>query len=427
MTAGELVINIVMKGGEKAKASFEDLGKGLKKVQSSSLEAKAALVGVIYAFDRLISMAGAQGAALASFANLTGQSTESLQRWKLAFQHTGGAAEEMEGSVKSLYSALARQNAGMGGISGFGFINNQMNMDQNRVRNNDVFYVMDQLRKFANTQKGKTGLGTEQLRSFGLSDNVIAGLRNKDFSPDSVSKGLIIGDKEQERLNRMNMSLNDFWTSLKRFGTQQTEIFGPDVVKNLNGALHTIEKLTIEFDKWARHHGDLAALATVFTTMATAFVIMGGPLSVITGAVGSLIWLGAQWDKHAHGDKDNVFGDKDFKNNIGERVYDALHPKDESIWGFLRSSWHADQPYAPPEGREKQIRDQMKDGTFFHPIFKGLMGGSKAQPPPQKGASINIHNYGVEDDTLANTILDSVNRQLVRGPYFQSASLTQVS
>ena len=420
MTAGELVVNIVLKGGEKAKETFEGLNKGVKSVASSSLEAKAALVGAVYALDRLISSAGQQGSTLTQFINLTGQSAEALQRWKLAFQHTGGAAEDMQGSIQSVYQALVKQNAGLGTIAGFGFVNNAMNMDMSKVRKNDVFYVMDQLKQFANSARGMSGIGTDMMKTFGLSDSVISGLRNKDFDPSKVSKGLIIGDAEREKLNRMNMSLNDFWQSLKRFGTSETEIFGPTVVQNLNAALHTIEKLTAAFNKMTGMQKGLGVIVGLITTMAVQFAIMGGPLTALTAAIGGLIWLAAQWDKHAKG-QENIFGDKNFKGNIGEKTWGALKGgfsgKDKE--GFWHDFFH-DQNYQPSKEDLDRIQKDMENSW----LYKAIHGDKKSQPenqnlptkPGGKGASINIHNYGVEDDTLGMTVMDSINRHAVRRP-----------
>lgn len=429
MTAGELVVNIVLKGGEKAKDTFEGLNKGVKSVASSSLEAKAALVGAVYALDRLISSAGQQGSTLTQFINLTGQSAESLQRWKLAFERTGGAAEDMQSSVQSVYQSLVKQNAGLGAIAGFGFVNNAMNMDMAKVRNNDAFYVMEQLRQFANSQRGKTGIGTDMLKTFGLSDSVIAGLRNKDMDPSKVAKGLIIGDHEREGLNKMNIALNAFWQNMRRFGTKETEIFGPSVVTNLNGALRTLEKLTSAFNKLTGMQKGLGVIVGLITTMAVQFAVMGGPLTALTAAVGALIWLAAQWDKHSKGE-DNVFGDKNFKGNILSKTADALAPKDRSAWGWVRSAWHQDKPLGQDPNEVLDMQKRIKDGTFFHPMWKDMFDNGNRMTQPQQGqktSQINIHNYGVEDGTLAATVADSINQSTVRQPFFQSGSLVQVS
>ena len=94
MNIGELFVNIGIKGTEKTIQALGNVKSGLGAVASTSLEVKAAIIGAIYALERLISTSADMGMSLANFKILFGNSTKELQQFQNAGREVGLTFEE---------------------------------------------------------------------------------------------------------------------------------------------------------------------------------------------------------------------------------------------------------------------------------------------------------------------------------------------
>lgn len=211
MNLGQLFIGLGIKGTEKTVGALSNVKKGLEETKSMSLEAKAALVGAAYALEQLFAKSGATGTGLTNFNALTGLSTQQLQQWQFAARQAGVAGEELTGSVKSVQGAMSNLLLGKGSPEGLALVANKVGFDVKKAR--DTFYVLQQLQKFA--QSAPADVGNVALKSFGLSEGVIAAMRQGVFKPEMLSKAPVYNETQIKALDRANIGWMNLGNSIQ--------------------------------------------------------------------------------------------------------------------------------------------------------------------------------------------------------------------
>lgn len=340
LSVGELFINLGIKGSEKTIGAIGDAQKGMKGLGSVSLEAKAAIVGVFYAFERLLSASSQYGTRLENFGALTGLSAAKLQEWEYAARQVGVGADEMAGSIKGVQSAMSKMIMGEGAPKGLGLIANATrSFDVNRVR--DTFYVLNQLQEAA--KKLPKDLGNEALKSFGLSENTIAAMRRNAFRPDVMKRAPVYSERETAALDHANA----LWANL---GNSIERAFGKFNVQH-GGQL--VQDLTKMSDALITLAGSLVKVAEQFKAfeLATKFVTeLAGALNDISKwQAGKRSFWGEDLDE-----KGKVKGDRSVtgatfgnffdimrelwntpapKISESERIYNAVHGSVKPIFG----------------------------------------------------------------------------------------------
>ncbi len=212
MTIGELFINLVIKGGEKAGRTIGAVNKSVEDLRSNSLAAKAAIVGMVYGFERLTGFASQIGMDLYKFGVTTGLSTRELQKWQYAANRFDVAGDEMAQTIRGIQQAVADMRLGKGAPEAMGLVG----IDTKRA--DDTFYVLEKLQEFA--KKQRPDIASNLLKSFGISDNVFQMLKSMDMKKDMIKSEDIISNGEIMKLVRINKEWKDFWFTLKTMGTK---------------------------------------------------------------------------------------------------------------------------------------------------------------------------------------------------------------
>jgi hypothetical protein len=212
MIVADLFVNLGIKGAEKTVGALTGVEKSLKGLGSMSLEAKAAIVGAMYALERLFSKSGQAGTDLTNFNALLGGSTKTLQQYQYAARQVGISNEETEGTFKALQSSMTKLRMGEGAPKGYA----QVAMLTGGITSQDVERFMQnpelllqRLQQYAQKEK-RLGLRNEALKSFGLSDNMVAALSRGAFTPQVLSKAPTYSDKEISALDKANIA----WSNL---------------------------------------------------------------------------------------------------------------------------------------------------------------------------------------------------------------------
>lgn len=208
MKIAELFVQLGFKGGDQAKKQLQSVSSGLGEAKSMALETKAAILGVMYGLQQLMSKSGQAGRDFSQFNAITGQSAETLQRWQYAGRQFNVESEEMVSNVKSVQDAMTNMLQGKGAPDGYGLVANTVGINPEEIR--DTYYVLEQLQKFAQTVS--PDIGKNIVKSFGVSDSVFAAMRKNAFNPDAFKKANIYTDKESESLRKIEvgwMNLGD--------------------------------------------------------------------------------------------------------------------------------------------------------------------------------------------------------------------------
>lgn len=320
MNIGEFFVNLGVKGSEKAIGALDNMKKTFGELGSTSLETKAAIVGAMYALERTFSNSSAAGTNLRNFNTLLGVSAKTLQQYQYAARQMGVTNEDVEGSFRGIQAAMSKTLMGegapkgmarvatlTGGISPQDMVKYQQNPEE----------LMKRLQEYANKEKN-TGLRNEVLKSFGMSDSMIAAMARNAFNPKTLSKAPMYGDKEIASLDHANIA----WSNL---GQSIEMAVGHFNAKHGGQLVQDISKMTVEIFR-------LVDALTVLSEKLKVFEFLGG----VAKATATLINLFTQGAVDATGGKpkntmgNGVLGKEiSWRNKIDEQFFDLVRKTKE--------------------------------------------------------------------------------------------------
>lgn len=271
MNVGELFVNLGIKGSEKTVGALSGVTKGLGEAKSMSIEAKAAILGAVYAFERMMQNSGRAGTDLTNFAALTGLSAKSLQQWQWAAMQAGDTTEDFTSSLKGVQSAVNNMLLNKSAPEYIGMITrNVKNFDPSRLR--DTFYLMQKLQEAA--QNMPADLGTTMLRSFGLGDPTIAAMRRNAFTPEMMAKAPTYSDGEVKQLDKANIA----WSNL---GNKIEMAFGHFNAKHGGQLVADISKITDQVIRLAEALEKVAEDLKIFAGISKALGFIADAVGVV--------------------------------------------------------------------------------------------------------------------------------------------------
>jgi hypothetical protein len=298
MTVAELFINLGVKGDGPAQKALVGMKKGLGDISSASLAAKAGVLAVLYGLERLTQGAAQQGLELQQFANLTGLSTDRLQRWQYAARQAGVSNEEMAASFKGIQTAMGNMQLGLGAPAGFGVFARTVGFDQTKLR--DTFYVMEKLKEFAKVSP--PDVGNQILKSFGLGEGTIQFLRTTSVELDKIKPRNLFSEAEINQLAKVNIAWSNFWNTVKLFSGHFTAKYGADVIKDIASAFQFFVHLGSDVNKLIK---DFPVLQDVAVAAGLAIAVAFAPL---TALIAGVVLILGEVEKYREG-KQSIFGE----------------------------------------------------------------------------------------------------------------------
>lgn len=253
MKIGELFLDLGIKGTDKTLNSIVGVKKGLSDTASMSLEAKAAIIGTMYALERLFATSGKAGTTLTNFNALTGESVQTLQKYQYAGRQVGISNEETANSFKTLQTAMTKTMLGQGNPSGLARVSlltggiTQKDI-QDYMKNPEL--LIQRLEQYAAKEKD-IGLRNETLKSFGLGDNFISGLSRNAFRPDALNKAPTYSDKEVSQLDKANIAWSNLGTKIEMAVGHFNARHGVELVNDFSKITTQVVKLAEAFTRLA--------------------------------------------------------------------------------------------------------------------------------------------------------------------------------
>jgi hypothetical protein len=283
MNIAELFVNLGAKGSEKTLGTLSNIKKGMGELSSMSLEAKAAIVGAVYALERLMSHSAQSGTALSNFNSLTGLSTKQLQQWQYAAQQAGVANEEFTGSLKSVYDNMAKMRLNKGAPEGMGLVATTLGFSKEDMQRaqKDVFFLMEQLQKFSHS-KVPLDIQNQALKSFGLSEGTIAAMRKNVFNPQNFARAPIYGDKEISSLNKVDVAWSNLGQKIQMAMGHFTAKHGMGLVADISKVTDSVFRLVDAFTKLAEKQKVFQLLGKIFDGWALIFDKMGDVVDAVS-------------------------------------------------------------------------------------------------------------------------------------------------
>lgn len=245
MNVGELFINLGIKGSDKTVKALSDVKMGLGEAKSMSLEAKAGILGAMYALEQLFAASGAMGTGLTNMTTLLGMSAKTLQQYDYAARQVGLTNQEMESTFVSLQSKMTQASLGKGVPEGMALMaqKTRQTLAQDLVKFGDnPDQLLQRLQEYATNEKN-TKLANEVLKSFGLSGGMISGLRRRAFTPEILARAPTYSEGELRALDRANIAWSNLATKIEMAIGHFNALHGGQLVNDISKVTDSVLKL----------------------------------------------------------------------------------------------------------------------------------------------------------------------------------------
>ncbi len=282
MNIAELFVSLGIKGADKTIDTLGNVKKGMGELGSSSLEAKAAILGALYGLERMMAMSGQTGTSLTNFTAITGKSAQDLQRLQYAAIQAGGSADELTGSFRGVQNAMSDLLLKHKAPEGIAFVSQALQSVGQKLdpaKYKDTLYVFGQLQTAM--QKMSPELAQMAGKSFGLSDNTIAQMRRNAFTPEIMNKAPRYSDREIGSLTKADAA----WKTL---GLNIEMAFGHFNAKHGNELVGDITKILPHVTKLVEAFVKLAEAIQVFQLLGKVFDGWGLIFDKLTNIVNGL-------------------------------------------------------------------------------------------------------------------------------------------
>lgn len=253
MNIGQLFVSLGVKGTDKTLGAITNVKKGLKETASVSLEAKAAIIGALYALERLFSKSGEYGTGLTNFNATLGVSTKTLQEYQYAARQVGVSNEEVEGSFKGLQATITKTLMGEGapkGLARVSMLVGEMTPQDLEKFAKQPQLLIQKLQQYAQKET-HAGLRNEVLKSFGLSDGMIAGLTRNAFRPEVLAKAPTYNDREIANLDKANIAWSNLGNKIQMAIGHFNAAHGGQLVNDITKTTDAVFKMIEAFTKLA--------------------------------------------------------------------------------------------------------------------------------------------------------------------------------
>lgn len=286
MNVGELFVSLGIKGSEKTLGAIANTRQGLKDIASTSLETKAALVGVAYAVERLFASSGRVGTGLTNFAATTGVATKTLQEYQYAARQAGASNEEVEGTFKALQSTMLDIYTGKGLPADYGRLTQVLGSvdiasDIEKYMKNPELLMQklnDYARKETNPVWRKRTLG-----SFGVSEGVQNAMVREKFRPEILKQAPTYNDKEIANLDRANIAWSNLGTKIEMAIGHFNALHGGQLVTDLSKIVTEVIKLAEAFERLAEKAELFKWLGKVFEGWTLIFQELTKAIDTLNG------------------------------------------------------------------------------------------------------------------------------------------------
>lgn len=259
----ELFVSLGVKGSEKTISAMTNVRAGLGGIASASLETKAAIVGAIYALERLMSTSAQRGTDVEKLSILLGKSTEEIQKWQFAARQGSESNEDFASSLKSIYQKMQDLKWGRGQPSGINLLAGEVGFDEKKAYD-DPLYVLRKAQEFVKNSKLAVSDQNDILRSFGLSDDAIIAARKQVFNQENFNRAPIFSSGEVKRLNDVSVMWDNFENKVQMLFGHFTAAHGKEFIKGLSDVATQAFRIAEAFERIGSNLGAFKLIGDAF-------------------------------------------------------------------------------------------------------------------------------------------------------------------
>lgn len=274
MNIGELFISLGIKGAEKTLNALSNVKDSISKISSTSLEAKAAILGIVYALEQLTTGSAKEGAHLQNFSAYLDMSVESLEKWRYAAKQGGISNQEFDASLKSIYDHIKDYNTS--GKLPFPELNaifaQETQFDFTKPFKTED--ILPKLLEFSQNKNYSKNIIEKILDSWGLSPSEIGSAIEGRFNAANVANAPFLKESEVNKLSKINVEWENLEAKVQMFFDHFTAKNGEEIVT-------TLSKLADKFLSIANSIEKISSHAGIFKTITQALEAMLDVLNVI--------------------------------------------------------------------------------------------------------------------------------------------------
>jgi len=224
-----LFVALGVKGSEKTLSALANTRLSISSIASTSLEAKAAILGMAYALERLTTGAANEGSDLKRFSAYINANAEDVEKWDYAARKARISVQSMRGSILGIKKVIEENIAHPGSLpAGANRFAQETLFDFTKPWNFDQF-----LRKAVEFTKSKRISRDEQnliLKQFGLSPDLIGSIESGQFKLSNVDHAPILSNKEVDSLANISSQFTDIEEKVRLFFGHFTAKHGKEIV-----------------------------------------------------------------------------------------------------------------------------------------------------------------------------------------------------
>ena len=245
MQIADLLINLGFTGGAKVEKALTGATKQMDALRLKSLATKIAIMGAVYAFERMLTSSADKANDLKKFSELTGITVGNLQRYQKAAIRAGVASESVMGALKNAQDIGSKMFVNEGGSAALSHVANSVGIDEKKIT--DAQYLMNQFQKFV--QKSDRITGNTVMERLGFDADTIVAMRRGAYTQGNLGKQEVMSDDQINNLSRLKQRLDGAKEKFSSFMGGVTEKFGDEFVNTLEKVLLIVEKLVTAFLK----------------------------------------------------------------------------------------------------------------------------------------------------------------------------------
>lgn len=312
---------------------MSDVKKGLGEVKSMSIEAKAAILGTIYALERMMSASAQRGTDLTNFAQSIGMSSQMLERYQYAASRVGATNEEVAGTFKSLQDNITKTLRGEGSPSGLGRINSVVGGLSTRsdlekmVQHPEL--LLQKLQDYAQKQKNLVWRNAD-LNSMGVTgQNMVTALVEGKFNAKTLAQAPVNSDRENKSLRNAQVGLRDFNDHIERSFQRLTAAYGPKMIADLTKLSDAFFKLAEALAKFSNEQGAMKLFSTAIDGLARLFQLLNGDVDQATkkGKGQKTFGQGTWWMNGLEKGFDGILNMKEKMQELDQNMNQSITPK----------------------------------------------------------------------------------------------------
>lgn len=373
MDLASFFVKLGVKGNDDTKKKLESVRGGIGGVKKTSLETKAAILGMFYGIQRMTSSAIGMGTSLNQFALLHDDKVvESLQRYQGVAENFNVTNDEIKQSFEALTKSMYQVGTGQGAPKGLQILIDSLgDVDTSRLQ--DIPYMMQQIQRYVSSGPWDQ-MKRDMAESFGISGGMLGLMREARFTPGALASQRVLGRGQMAGLARAGGDFKKIAKEWKLFWADMTSSKGGrQMIGDIRELNKELIKMTKAFSDMINNTGALSLLGDVFKGWKMIFEAIS---------------------KSVESTSKNLNKDSKKKKDEGGMIY--------RFSGAKAFEYYSGQFF------EKSTQAKMKEAEITQAAKSRQLMREQRQES-QNNITINNNNYGVKD---AENLVEIMDQQI---------------